>query len=74
VTGERGPFEEDRFGLELEGRYTRLQVDGGDLASVEDHGDGIAFVTVYDSSAPDGNVVWAGSVAIPPREEWKVQS
>lgn len=67
-------FGDDRFDVERDGRYTRLQVDGGDLVSVEDHDDGTAWLTVYTSSAPDGDIAWTGRVQIPPREEWKVQS
>lgn len=52
------------FDLDHDGRYHRVQVDGSDLVSIEDNGDGTAHVTVYASSAEVATPVWSGVVRI----------
>jgi len=52
------------FDIEHDSDYHRLQVNGEDLVSVQDHGDGTAYVIVYSRDAAHG-VAWEGKVLVP---------
>lgn len=52
------------YDIEHQGRWHRLQIDGSDLIAVEDHGNGTAFVTVYDGAHEDAGIAWSGLVSV----------